>query len=278
MKPTYLISFALCILFFTQSFSQKIKGIATYKVQTKMDIQLDSTMDRAMQEQIHAMLKKQSQKEFELQFTENESQYKQNETLGAPSTKSSGGYQVMVVESGGGSNKLYKNLKENNYSNQQEFFGKQFLIKDTIEKREWKLEKETKYIGEYPCFKATYMGRQKVMNMVSSENNDKEESKSIKEEKEMLVTAWYTPQIPVQTGPEKFGGLPGLILEVNTENKTFLCSKIVLNPEKGVDIKEPTNGKVVNDAEYKEIVEKKLDEMQRNSGGRAGGTTIRFGG
>jgi GLPGLI family protein len=46
--------------------------------------------------------------------------------------------------------------------------------------------------------------------------------------KETIVTAWYTPEIPVNQGPDKYWGLPGLILEVN-DGKTVLCSKVVLN-------------------------------------------------
>ena len=36
---------------------------------------------------------------------------------------------------------LYKNTKEDRYVNQNESFSKQFLIKDKIEARDWKMEK-----------------------------------------------------------------------------------------------------------------------------------------
>ena len=42
--------------------------------------------------------------------------------------------------------------------------------------------------------------------------------------------AWYTPEIPVSDGPWKFGGLPGLILEVEEEYYHFLVTDIVFNP------------------------------------------------
>ena len=49
----------------------------------------------------------------------------------------------------------YKNVKDNVILQEQEFFGKQFLVTDSLPKLEWKLESETKTIGQYTCFKAT---------------------------------------------------------------------------------------------------------------------------
>ena len=51
---------------------------------------------------------------------------------------------------------MYKNIKENRYSNKAEIFGKQFLIKDSLESRNWELTNETKNIGKYTCYKATF--------------------------------------------------------------------------------------------------------------------------
>jgi GLPGLI family protein len=44
--------------------------------------------------------------------------------------------------------------------------------------------------------------------------------------KDVTITAWYTPEIPVNQGPENWG-LPGLILEIN-DGKTVMfenCTK-----------------------------------------------------
>lgn len=272
----------LLLLVFTLAFglseivAQKIEGIATYKSQTKMEIELDSTMNDAMQEQIRAMLKKQSEREFTLEFTENESQYKQVKKLDDDSVLESGGMKLVIAGNGGGNDVLYKNLKENSYADQVEVFGKEFLIKDALENREWVMGKETKNIGEYTCFKATYTTTRTVMVAESSSDGEKKE---ITSEEEVNITAWYTPQIPVQHGPAEYDGLPGLILEINDGSETILCSKIVLNPEKGLSIKEPTNGKVVSNAEYEAIMEKKMKEMNEQfegDGRRDGGNSMRI--
>ncbi|MBL4664220.1 MAG: GLPGLI family protein [Flavobacteriaceae bacterium] len=100
----------------------------------------------------------------------------------------------------------------------------------------------------------------------------------------VTVTAWYTPQIPVKNGPSQYNGLPGLILELNDGDLTILCSKVVLNPKSGLDIKEPKGGKVVTQEKFDQIMEKKMQEMEEQfkSDGRRGGDgssfEIRIGG
>ena len=103
-------------------------------------------------------------------------------------------------------------------------------------------------------------------------NEDKEKElkngNEIEVSKEMTVTAWYTPQIPLKNGPGEFSGLPGLILELNFYRTTILCSKIVMNPNESVVIKIPKKGKEVTRKEYNIIVKKKVEEMRENFRGR----------
>jgi GLPGLI family protein len=274
---TKLLLIVLTLAFgISEIVAQKIEGIATYKSQTKMEIELDSTMNDAMQEQIRAMLKKQSERTYFLEFTNDESQYKQEVKLDDDSVIEGGGMKLVIAGNGGGNDVLYKNLKENRYADQVEMFGKEFLIKDTLEKRNWLMGKETKNIGEYTCFKATYTTTRTIMIAESSSDGENKETTS---EEEVNVTAWYTPQIPVKNGPSQYDGLPGLILEISDGTETILCSKIVLNPEKGLSIKEPTKGKVVNNEEYEAIMEKKMKEMNEQfegDGRRDGGNSMRI--
>jgi GLPGLI family protein len=281
MKTLLSISLIVSMFFCSSLLSQDLKGIATYKTQRKMEVALDSTrMDDAMRSQVMAMLKKQFEKEFELEFTAAESMYKEVEKLDTPGTGASF-VQMQVVSSGDAGDILYKNLDENRFTSQNEVFSKQFLIQDPIEKQEWKLEKETKNIGEYTCFKATYTRMANVVNSVRSSGDDSEAAEE--REEEIIVTAWYTPQIPIGNGPSRYGGLPGLILEISDGQETILCNKIILNPKKGVAIKEPREGKKVNQDEFDIIMEKKMKEMneryENNNGGEDGERIeIRIGG
>ncbi len=283
MKILIYISLALTLFFTSLLSAQDFKGIATYKSQRKMDIQMDSTqMNDEMQKQMMAMLKKQFEKEFTLDFNKKESLYKEAENLDKPSGMSSGGMVVMVAGDGAG-DLLYKNLEENRYATETDLFGKIFLIQDELEQPEWQLEKETKNIGEYTSFKATFKRKVTMSSSMTMTVNSKEEPKEPEvEEIEQTVTAWYTLQIPVKHGPGNYSGLPGLILEISYGTETILCSKIILNPKNGVTIVEPKKGKKVNQEEFEAIMEKKMREMdeQFNSSRHDDGNSIeiRIGG
>ncbi|WP_191858087.1 GLPGLI family protein [Hanstruepera ponticola] len=264
--------------------AQEFQGKAIYKTSRKIDIQLDSTQVNSEQHQLMMdMLKKQFQKTYILSFNREASTYKEDEELEAPQPA---GVELMVINTGG-ADLLYKNLKENRYTNQNESFSKLFLIKDKLEEHDWELTNEKKFIGEYECLKATKIREVEVVQSGISINGDRDLDAEVGEEPEMkkvTVTAWYTPQIPISNGPANYHGLPGLILEVNDGTTTMICSKIIFNPEKQLDIEEPKKGKEINQEEYDAIMDKKVKEMHErmksnwNEDRRGENVEIRIGG
>lgn len=260
---------ALAVLIFFaigKALSQDFQGKAVYKTKRQFDIQLDSTqMNDALMNQMKERLKSHFEKDYTLKFNKTESLYTENEKLQTPSAEGGG----VRVEISSGSNDLFKNTAEGTYARQIEMMGKLFLIKDKLEAPEWKLEKETKKIGKYTCFKATRTKEITQREFASNEDEVKETKK------EIVTTVWYTPEIPVQHGPAEYWGLPGLILEVQEDKFSILCSEIVLNPKDTMEIEEPTKGKEVNQEEYDKIQEEKSKEMmERYSGGKKGGNVI----
>ena len=274
---TIIITILTVTLSFSTLTAQSFEGIATYKTDRKIDLKMDSTMaGSGMQEQLMAQLRKQFQREYNLSFNKDESLYAQVENLDAPAPAASAGGVNIVLS--GNTDILYRNASDQTFVNQTEIMGKEFLIQDKIEKRDWKLEKGTKNIGEYTCFKAT------LTEEITDETFDSATDSIVKVERTRVTTAWYTLDIPVPHGPGNFTGLPGLVLEVNDGDQSILCSRIVLNPEKAINIKAPNKGKKVTQSEYDAIQEKKMAEMreQFQSDGRRGGDShrmqIRIGG
>jgi GLPGLI family protein len=254
MKNLYLLLLTLFLMVFQSSHSQEITGIATYKFFLKTDIKLDSTQVNAeMRARIEEMVRKQTRKEYELHFNNNESFFIEKESLEKPGNNM---FSSTVVSSIGGLGSLYKNKSNNQFIKQAEILGKQFLVVDTLQKQEWVLEKETKNIGEYVCFKATRI-----------EVTTDKETGGIKE---INTIAWYTPQIPVAFGPMDYGGLPGLILEVQRENVSYLCNQIVLNPKKGIKMEPAKKGTKVSEKEFEAIKAKKQKEMGEDSNSKTG--------
>ena len=243
----------------TNVMAQDFQGIATYKSQRKMDIKLDSTqMNSEMHQRMMAMMKKQFEKTYLLTFNKEESIFKEDEQLEAPQPQG----MVVVMAVSGGTDVMYKNTKEKRYTNQNESFSKLFLIQDKLEDIKWELGSETKNIGDYTCYKATFKREVEVRESGISINGDKDlEEVAEPKMEEITVTAWYTPQIPVSAGPAQYHGLPGLILEVNDGTTTMMCSKVVLNPDKTIDIKEPKKGKKISQEKYDVMMDKKMKEM-----------------
>lgn len=237
--------------------AQSFSGKAIYQSKRVVDVKLDSKgMGGAQKDMIQEMLKKQFEKVYELHFNKTASLYFEQEKLETPAPKMTGNIQIMIG-GGGSDNKLYKDTKAGSYVDKRDMMGKLFLIEDSLEKLEWKLEKETKKIGNYTCFKA-------IAEEEYEDRDFKTDSITLKTRK---IIAWYTPEIPVSHGPEKLYGLPGLILEVAKDKHMLLCTKIVLNPSDAVVVKRPTKGKKVNQKKYDAIADKKTKEMMKRFGG-----------
>ncbi|MCF6133306.1 GLPGLI family protein [Flavobacterium wongokense] len=294
-----LLYTSLFLLAFITSNAQKdFQGMAVYESKTstsdmKTAFSGNKNITPEMQKMIEERVKKALEKTYILNFDKSASIYKEEEKLDAPGTQGQGGGMRMMFNSfTGGGGTYYKNIKDKNYVSAKEFMGKEFLVKDSLPKLNWKMESESKVIGGYTCYKATAVKpvntsdfrnfRKKAEDKKedAAKNEDKEKTTNFMEgfemPKEINITAWYAPEIPVSTGPDTYFGLPGLILEVNDGKTIILCSKVVLNAKEKVEIKAPTNGKEVTQKEYDETVIKKMKEMEEMNPGR-GGMQIRMG-
>ena len=122
---------------------------------------------------------------------------------------------------------LYKNIQSKKYIKEEESYSKKYLVKDDLVKRDWKITRESKNVIGIKTRKATF------------------------EDKGMKLIAWYAPELKFKNGPDKYWGLPGLILEleitysednggreiytyVAKELKTLKSNKKIVPPVKGI--------------------------------------------
>jgi len=263
--------------------AQNFNGLAIYQSKTKIDATLeqrlkDSKMPPERLERIKERIKQAGERVFELHFNREASIYKEQVKL---ETGSQRGGMMMAMMSGGNSN-TYINTKTKRYAKDPESFGKKFLISDDLVELDWKLEKESRKIGNYLCFKATAVkmvpnvqGFQ-MFGRGGKDANKKEEAEKEAQPKtkEIIVTAWYTPEVPANHGPEMYWGLPGLILELATDKVQLVCTKLVLNPAKAIKIVAPKKGKKITQEKYDAVIADKMKEMaerfksNRTKGGR----------
>lgn len=282
IKSTIMKNYVILIALFAYCImsAQDFRGTATYEVKLNVDAPKADNSGKELppdiQAALAAQLMKASLKTYTLDFDKSASLYRQEERLDVPQPQS----QVQVQINSIGEGKLYRNLKEKMLLQETELFGKEFLITDSLKKPEWQLGAETKKIGDYLCHKAT-------MTIKPPKRRDEPKQQNspgimIMEPKEMVITAWYTTEIPVAHGPADYWGLPGLILEASDGHRTILCSKVILNPANAKEIVKPSKGKKIHREEFQKLAIDKAIEMQqmnnRENGGNGGMRIIRAGG
>lgn len=313
MKRIFLAILGLST--FIASAQKDFQGMAVYESKTSTaefakNFEGNKDITPEMKQQIMERMKKMFEKTFILNFDKSASIYKEEEKLDAPGQ--SGGGRMMTSFMGGGGT-YYKNVKDKQFTVDKEIFGKEFLIKDSLPSLKWVLTEETKQIGDYICFKATAVKEasksdfrnfrmkkdvpkkvavkteevkkdEKAATTETKTEEKKDEKKTnffdeVDMPKEITITAWYCPEIPVNQGPEGYWGLPGLIMEVNDGKTVIMCSKLVMNVKDKVEIKAPTGGDKVTQKEFDDIIMKKMQEMQEMNGGNPhgrGGMQIRM--
>ena len=137
----------------------------------------------------------------------------------------------------GGTKKFYYNIETEEFLKQEVAYGETFLI--PIDKPNWELSNSSKMIGKYKCYKAT--------THYSIENDAGRFEKN--------VIAWYCPEIPYMYGPSGFFGLPGLILELTDDNRTYSATEISLN-QSDYNIVKPKKGVIITQEEFEKLREK----------------------
>ncbi len=141
----------------------------------------------------------------------------------------------------GGDSSFFFDYASKNYIEQRIFMDNYFIINKLQKEFNWELVNETKQILGYTCYKAV----SKEIIIIKGE------------EKTFYTIAWYAPALKYKIGPQDFGGLDGLILELTDKKRKYYCTEI-LSPEKTpiYILEKPTKGKIVTDEQF-------LKEMNR---------------
>ena len=263
---TSIIAIIFSFVFITPISAQDFQGKAYYFSKSSLEMgRWAARMSEAQKKQIKARLKNRLEKTYILSFNATESLFTEEEKVDAMSG---------ATDSWGSSfsrGKQYKNIAENQLVQEQEFYGKRFLVKDKLLSIDWELKSESKEIGGYTCFKASAVVPDDALRWFNFNWSDLPNPDGEAIEKDIKlsqVDAWYTMQIPVQHGPAEFWGLPGLILEISTENNTLMCSEIISNPKEEQKIRPPKKGVVINIEDYRKTIIGKMLEMRNNMGRR----------
>lgn len=174
---------------------------------------------------------------FELSFTPTSTYYKPGKETDAP--KMDWGLPP------GAENQVYTDFNSKTVTANKQIFEQQFLIQDSMRKLTWRITNEIRTIADYKCRKAVT----KICDSV-------------------YVIAFYTDDIPVSGGPEQFGGLPGMILELAVPrlHTTWVATQVNVTTVKNPEAPPFSKGKKVTQKELVATLQKSLKDWGKNAG------------
>jgi GLPGLI family protein len=173
-----------------------------------------------------------------LYFSPTESRYEDSEEKAEPDDE---GYSwrkdVYQIKRNFASNTIYEAVV---------LLGKTYVIEDTLRPQPWKILNDLKEVAGHLCMNAIWQD-------------------TLKDQK---IVAWFALDIPVPAGPERFHGLPGLILEIDVNDGGMIVSADKLDlralAPKELELPKKVKGKKIDEAAYFGIVRKHYEEKRKN--------------
>ena len=140
---------------------------------------------------------------------------------------------------------IYRDREKSETFDLMTLLNKEYAVVDSPDCQQWKIKNGMKEIAGHICMNASFYD-------------------SVREKE---VIAWFALDLPIAIGPDRYCGLPGIILEINEANGAVVYTAIsVLLSEEKVEVKKPTHKKktkVINTAEYNKIVLDYINECKK---------------
>lgn len=135
------------------------------------------------------------------------------------------------------------NFKDNTLYDGLTLLGKTYLIHDSIVPPKWKIMNDMKEVAGHICMNASMNDTLRKQNTI----------------------VWFALDMPLSSGPDRFIGLPGIILEVDVNNGALIMTadKIDMLPlTTELDVPAKLKGKKVTMSEYTKLIEKQIKERK----------------
>ena len=134
---------------------------------------------------------------------------------------------------------VVKDIRNNQIALQRDIFEQTYLVKDSMQNYTWRITNETRNIAGFECRKAVTI----ICDSV-------------------YIVAFYTDEITVSSGPESFGGLPGMILglAVPRLQMTWFATKVELKEPAPAVLAPKQKGKTVTWNTYEKDLSKAVSE------------------
>ena len=139
---------------------------------------------------------------------------------------------------------LKRDFENNTMTDALSHLGKNYLIEDDIQPIEWKIQNDLKEVAGHICMKAFT-------------------EDTLKNQK---IVAWFAQDMPIKAGPDRFSGLPGMILEVDINDgaMTITANRIDLKKlTTELDLPKKIKSKKIKSAEYQDLMKKYIFEKRK---------------
>src|SRR5260221_1842932 len=247
MKKLFVLLFLLTLMFpNTKNVLAQTQGVITYEVTVN-----NHRMLTGEREGMKAMVPEFRTIKQQLFLNENQTLYKPLiEDDDEEEQHTGGGGGRFRFRMAGGTN--YLDQSTGIMLSQMDLMGKKYLITDTLKPAPWKFGTETKVIQGFDCMQAYY---------------------TTDDDRKQTVTAWYTSKLRPMLGPERYNTLPGAVLAVDINNgeRVLVAKKIEVRELKKNELKAPTEGEKITQAEFR----KKGEELRKQFRGGGGEVIIR---
>ncbi len=137
---------------------------------------------------------------------------------------------------------FYRDYDKEQMVDVEEMLGKTYVLEDTLRLPKWKIGDQVREILGHMCLSAS----------------------TFDPVKQQHIKAWFAQDIPVAAGPEKYSGLPGLILELDVEDGVIIieATNVTFKPV-AAELKVPKakKGKKVDENGYATLIKNHIAEQ-----------------
>jgi GLPGLI family protein len=239
-----IIVFIVFIVFFTPVLlqaQQKFEGMVQYLVTQNWAKKLAAVPYISQQQKERAAYMWGNRSEWKqyanLYFTENVSKYEDSEEKADPREDNSYSWRKELFF-------MKRDFENNTMSDAIEHEGQNYLIEDDLEPLEWKIQNDLKEVAGHICMKAFT-------------------EDTLKNQK---IVAWFAQDIPIKAGPDRFSGLPGMILEIDINEGAMVITANKIDLKKlttELDLPKKIKSKKIKSADYQAMVKKFIMEKRK---------------
>jgi GLPGLI family protein len=138
---------------------------------------------------------------------------------------------------------IRRNFEKSTIFDMIQLLGKVYVIEDSLRPQNWKILNDIKEVAGHICMDASWHDTLR----------------------QQRVIAWFAMDMPVSSGPERFCGLPGMILEVDVNDGAMVITadKIEMKPlTTEMDLPKKIKGKRIHENDYFQVLKKYMDERR----------------